>query len=222
MLKKTLLLMLVMVVAITAVMADAASQQSAAVTNAKEGYSEGSPVMDQDTVSYYPSAYTVVSLNTKSASSASVKVAFSGSNTMPENDGGSKKTVNLTLLDDGTASNTKTGAEDALYAVWDISYGGKLDISLGINKELTGETNTGNALAWKATAKAAGSGSDATVSSNTNTLAVQKIAEHDGTGDSIKSTNNRQIEIVTTESATGYAADTFSANLYLIVSDQSA
>lgn len=218
MLKKTLLFVLVMALAITTVMAvGTPSQQSAAINNALVGYATGSATMAEDVVSYYPSAYTVVSLNTKNPESASITVAFSNSANMPESAGASKKTVTLTMKDDGTASNDITGSADPLYAVWNISYGGKLDISLGINSPLKGTgDNEGSTIAWQAipadgTAVSSGTGSD---------LQVVSIGTHDGTTSSgITSADNKSITIKTTESASNKQADTYSANLYLLVSD---
>ena len=219
MLKKTLLFVLVMALAITTVMAEGtSSQQSAAINNAQAGYATGSATMAEEAVSYYPSAYTVVSLDTKSPESASITVAFSNSTDMPGSADASKKTVTLTMKDDGTASNDVTGSADPLYAVWSISYGGRLDISLGINSPLKGTNdNKGSTIAWKATPA---DGTAVASPTNGTDLQVVSIGSHDGTTSSgITSTANKAITITTTESASSKKADTYSANLYLLVSD---
>ena len=223
MLKKTLSFVLVMAMAITMVMATPADQQAAAISNSKLGYSEGSAVMAEDAVSYYPSAYTVVSLDTEDPESALIKVAFSENESLPAS-GSAKTGVSLSLQTDGSGkligSNNISGKEDALYAVWDISYGGTLDISLGINRKLAGEDNSTTTIGWKATAQTG----SATVSSpdNNSDLQTVVIGSHDGsTAAGVKTTGKNKIVIETTETAAEKPADTYSANLYLLVSDES-
>ena len=224
MLKKTLSFVLVMAMAITMVMAANTNQENAAISNSKHGYSEGSAEMSGGAVSYYPSAYTIVSLNTEDPESALIKVAFSENESLPAS-GSAKTGVSLSLQTDGSGkligSNNISGKEDALYAVWDISYGGTLDISLGINRKLAGtEDNSTTTIGWKATAQTG----SATVSSpdNNSDLQTVVIGSHDGsTAAGVKTTGKNKIVIETTETAAEKPADTYSANLYLLVSDES-
>ena len=212
MLRKTVLLLLVMALSVTAVMA----------VDEGNGYAEGA----KDPSSGWPVATTKVAFNPGSAESAIVKVAFTDDGIIPDDASDVKKSVNLAIdPDEGTTYNVATNSEDALYATWDITYGGTLNIYLEIASPLTHETENTNTINWSVSVPEKGEISSESASEEKHAQLL--IGEHDGSTDSGISTDSgatgKQITIKTTENFdTGKPTGSYSALLYLTVEDVGA